>query len=871
MKKIKSIKSVEEKVEDYAKSQLSSYGCTIFSKTDSIDSEIDSAMRKAPSKSGGDGGNYPDIRLLLEKSTQRYIPVMIEAKGTNGKLVKLNAQGEIDNTTAKGEPNYSNINSFAANGAVHYAKAIIDYTESHKEVIAIGINGYMEANTLKTELAVYYVSDDNFSIPKRVGEYSDLSFLSSANFGSFIQKVDSLKLTTEELEAQSRKIEEKIEISLKSLNQSMQDDLQISVGSRVELITGMIMAGLGVKDKVAPLEITELKGQTGQKSNDGMVIINKISDFLTERELPQEKRDMLVNDLSRVFVHSGLYNPDNGESKLKKVYIRVKNDVLPIFTSAHHLDFTGKLFNVLNEWVDIPDSDKNDVVLTPRYVTTMMARLAKVDRNSYVWDYAAGSAGFLISSMNIMLEDAKKHIKSPNELSNAIAQIKTKQLLGIEKRSDIYMLAVLNMILMGDGSSNILHKNSLTEYSGNYEWGTEKDKPFPANVFLLNPPYSADGKGFIFVKKALERMSSGRAVVLIQESAGSGSGLPFTKELLRNNTLVASIRMASIFSGKASVQTAVYVFDIGKAHNKKHIVKFIDMSNDGYSRQNRKKSGLDVNLRNTDNAHERYQEVVDLVNYGRSYLNFFTEDEYVEDTITLNGNDWMFAQHKQTDTTPCEDDFQNTIKEYLSWKTASVLRGRIREGIRIEGLSAKEKSALNKYRKGKVEYIEFQIGEKDGLFDIHPTKAYKYYTNATLFKEKGNVPVASNSSVNNGIGGYSNLAATEKGDMITFSDTTTSESIFYQPHDYIGYPHVQGLYAQHGLKWEEGSLLYFVTLFRKCAEGKFDYANKFTREIASKMIVKLPVTSSGKIDFAFMCNFMKAQEKLILRDVIMVD
>jgi len=669
------IKSVEEKVEDCGKQSLKSYKLKYFSKTESVNSEIDNAMKQAPSKSGGGGGNYPDIRLLLTATTTKAYPIMIEVKGTRGKLIKLNANGEIDNTTKSGEPNYKNINEFAVNGAVHYAKAILDFTESYKEVIAIGINGYEEAGALKTEFGVYYMSADNLCIPKKVADYSDLSFLAPDNFNDFIKQVEQLKLTPEEVETQSRKIEEKIETSLKSLNQSMQDDLQISVGSRVELITGMIMAGLGVPNKVAPLEVSDFKGQTGQNTNDGKVIINKISDFLTERDLPQEKKDMIVNDLSRVFIHSGLYSPNNGESKLKVVYTRVKAEILPIFTSSHHLDFTGKLFNVLNEWVDIPDSDKNDVVLTPRYVTMMMAKLAKVDRNSFVWDYATGSAGFLISSMKLMIEDAEQNIKSPSATQEKIAEIKIKQLLGIEKRSDIYLLAVLNMILMGDGSTNILHKDSLRDYTGKYEQGTEKDKEFPANVFLLNPPYSAEGKGFIFVKKALERMTSGRAAILIQENAGAGNGLPFTKELLEKNTLLASIHMADIFRGKAGVQTAVYVFEVGKAHDTKQIVKFIDMSNDGYSRQNRKKSGLDVNLRNTDHASERYQEVVDLVNYGKIYLNYFTEDEYIEDTITLDGNDWTFNQHKKIDTVPTEADFMKVVSEYLAWEVGQVLRG----------------------------------------------------------------------------------------------------------------------------------------------------------------------------------------------------
>jgi type I restriction-modification system DNA methylase subunit len=668
------MRSIEEQIEDIAKNQLGK--SKYFTKTENINPEIDKALKEAPSKKGGKGGNYPDIRLLLETKAKKIYPILIEVKGTKGKLIKLNTQGEIDNVKAHGEPNYLNIDRYAVNGAVHYAKAIIDFTESYKEVIAIGINGcYDEAKTLKTELGVYYVSAENLGVPKEVGTYSDLSFLALANFNDFIKQVEKLKLTSAEIEAQSRKIEEQIEKSLKNLNQTMHDDLNIAVSARVQLITGMIMAGLGVSGKVSPLEIADLKGQTGKNTHDGMVILNKVEDFLTELKLPQEKKEMIGTDLSRVFKHSALYKPDNGESKLKTVYTRVKNEILPIFISPHHLDFTGKLFNVLNEWVDVPDAGRNDVVLTPRYVTMMMAKLAKVDRNSYVWDYAAGSAGFLISSMKLMIEDAEQNIHSPKELQQKTRDIKIKQLLGIEKLPDMYLLAVLNMILMEDGSTNILHKDSLKDYSGNYEQGENKDKLFPANVFLLNPPYSAEGKGFVFVRKALSRMTSGRAVILIQENAGAGNGQPFTKELLKNNTLLASIRMADIFRGKASVQTAIYVFDIGKAHNTSQIVKFIDMSNDGYLRLNRKKSGLDVNLRDADHARERYQEVVDIVNGYQRATRYFTNAEVIEDTITLDGGDWTFSQHKRIDTIPTEADFMKVISEYLAWEVGQVLRG----------------------------------------------------------------------------------------------------------------------------------------------------------------------------------------------------
>lgn len=680
-------KSIEEKIEDLFKKQLDKYNVKYFTKTESMNPDIDKALRDAPSKSGGDGSNYPDIRVLIETKELRRIPVMIEVKGKYGDLISLDKNNNITLTTIyatdtkthkAGDVNFSAIQKYAVNGAIHYAKAIIEHSNNYDEVVAIGLNGYEDASgSIITEIGAYYISRENMCVPKKIKEYTDLSFLKKKNICDLIDIIDTLSLTDEEKEKKARETEDELDKKLRTLNQIMQDTLQINVGYRVNLIAGMIMAGLCVDDKVPPLKISELKGSKGKKEHDGYVIINKIESFLDEKNLPSEKQELIIQTLSAAFIHGRLWIPVNGESKLKSIYTIIKNEIMSIFRTSYHLDFTGKLFNVLNEWVNVPDGDKNDVVLTPRYVTELMAKLAQVDMNSYVWDYATGSAGFLVSAMKIMLEDAERRITSPEELSKTKIKIKCEQLLGIEKLPDIYMLAVLNMILMGDGSSNIIHKDSLTQFEGEYEQGELKGKKFPANVFLLNPPYSASGKGFIFVEKALNRMNAGKAVILIQENAGSGNGLPYTKNILKNNTLIASIHMSDIFHGKAGVQTAIYVLDVGTPHNEKQIVKFIDFSNDGYTRQNRKKSSQDTNLKNTDHAIERYDEIVNLVLYGKTYLKYFTEDEYVEDTITLDGNDWTFTQHIKINTIPSEEEFKNVVKEYLGWKVSAVLRGDI--------------------------------------------------------------------------------------------------------------------------------------------------------------------------------------------------
>ena len=321
-------------------------------------------------------------------------------------------------------------------------------------------------------------------------------------------------------------------------------------------------------------------------------------------------------------------------------------------------------------WLGFSQDKLNDVVLTPSYVANLLVKLARVNKDSYVWDFATGSAGLLVSAMNEMLNDAKENIKSPQELIQKEISIKAEQLLGLELLPDIYMLAILNMILMGDGSSNILNIDSIKDFDGKYGFG-KTDSKFPADAFILNPPYSASGNGMNFVEKALGMMNKGYGAIIIQYSTGSGKAVDYNKRILAKHTLLASIKMPiDVFIGKASVQTQIYVFKVNEKHHKDDIVKFIDFSNDGYARSNRKKSSS--NLKDVDRAQERYQEVVDLVRFGKTKLNILTESEYYEGHIDPNnGADWN--QSAKIDTKPTIQEFKKTVSDYLSWDITTLL------------------------------------------------------------------------------------------------------------------------------------------------------------------------------------------------------
>lgn len=669
--------SKEEQVELCAKQQLLDAGVKFKFKTDNMNDEIEDALYKAESKSGGKGKNIPDIKILLQMPDHSFMPVMIEVKGTKGKLEKRTEMGALSLYTDKGVKDYASIKNFAVNGALHYAESIIKYTKSYKEVIAIGYNGYTSENgKLYTELGVYFVSQENMLIPKKIGDYSDLSFLAQDHLPQLSTAIHNLQLSEDERERQTVDFENQIVKVLKDLNQQMHDNLNIKAEHRVQLVCGMIMAGLGAEN-VAPLRVEELNGDSGTYSNDGIKMLNKIKEFLENKQLPHEKKHTINQLFEQIIREKNMYTPIDGASPIKSVYMCVVDDIMPIFQSAKHLDFTGAMFNEFYSWLPFrPGDDKNDVVLTPRYVTEFMARLCRVNMDSYVWDYTAGSGGFLVAAMKLMIQDAREQIKSPKELRLKEDHIKLFQLLGIELRPDIYMLAVLNMILMGDGSSHILNEDSL-QYNGKYNQAIadEKDKDFPANVFLLNPPYSAPGSGLVFVEKALDKMSSGYAAVLIRENAGAGQAKDYAQRILKHSTLLASIRMTDkLFIGKASVQTAIYLFEVGRPHNILQKVKFINFTEDGYKRANRKKASKSVNLHDDDHAKERYDEIVNIILNQRVTQSFLKSEDYIEDTITLNGDDWTYSKHKKIDTCPTLDDFRRSVADYLAWEVSNILK-----------------------------------------------------------------------------------------------------------------------------------------------------------------------------------------------------
>lgn len=168
------------------------------------------------------------------------------------------------------------------------------------------------------------------------------------------------------------------------------------------------------------------------------------------------------------------------------------------------------------------------------------------------------------------------------------------------------------------------------------------------------------------------KYEKGLGAIIIQDSAGSGKAIKSNTEILKHNTLLASIKMPTdLFQPMAGVQTSIYIFEVEIPHDYEKSVKFIDFRNDGFKRTKR-------GLQEVDNPLQRYEDIIKIYKAGKNAKvdsTLWNLDEiYIEDFITPSGADWNFDQHKKVDSKPTLQDFKKCVSDYLAWEVANVLK-----------------------------------------------------------------------------------------------------------------------------------------------------------------------------------------------------
>lgn len=669
---------LEDNVNDWVKSEFSRINQTKYT--------VESSMSKYLKNALQEGVKLKRLELEAQGEKEKGkawkpdfelecfdIPVIIEDKlGLNKLSAANNEKLKVD---------IKSIRNYAVNGAVHYAQCAI-MSKKYSEVIAIGIAGDSAEDVA---IQVYYVYGSNEKTYKLIPNYTTLDFLESEN--SFKEFYKLAILTDEEKHEILIDSQSKLQEYAKKLNKLMHNH-SITAPQRVLYVSGMLLSMQDIPGKKKGLIPDDLKGIDLPDERDGDIIVKQIGNYLKTKGIPDDKVKLMMasfKEINKDADRDKAVELDDIVAKLlkdnasvnKQIFTYIyENIFLSIDSMSGHLDIMGEMYSEFLKYA-LGDGKEIGIVLTPPYVTKMMAQIVEIDEDSKVMDLATGSAGFLISSMELMIEYAQnKFGKDTKKAKSKINQIKKKQLLGVELNAEMYTLASTNMILRGYGSSNIKKGSSFDEPPELY-------KNFKADKLLLNPPFSFKENGMPFMNFGLKNMKrGGKAAIIIQDSAGSGQAVSSCKEILKSNQLLASIKMPiDLFIPMAGVQTSVYVIEhTGKKHDYSKQVKFIDFRNDGYKRTKR-------GINEIDHPIQRYKDIVEIYKNGItanvSSKLWDLEKQVVMDVITDKGNDWNFDQHKKVELIPTLDDFKKTVSDYLSWEVSNILKQQDTENNRL--------------------------------------------------------------------------------------------------------------------------------------------------------------------------------------------
>ena len=837
---------LESDVNDYVKSKLISLGLKKridFNEESGMSDYMKEALKGAAKTKEKSRFGKPDFHI------EKYeIPIVIEDKLGVRHHVAENKSGIRMDEKAVCE--------YAVNGAIYYAKKMIA-SKKYREVVAIGISGDSEDDI---KISVYYVFSSSLP-PKAMPNYTTLDFVQSINsFNSFYKEAT---VTEEERHKILIKSREEILRHAKKLN-TLMNNHNIGVDQRVVYVSGMLLAMQDIFDKDgnlldSGLTPDDLKGIQTEQKRDGVIIVNHVEEYLGQKEISADKKRIMLDSfkmsISLDEARDSITENDKIVAKLlekpssvtKQIFAYLYTYVYTVIDlSGGALDIMAEMYSTFLKYA-LSDGAPLGKVLTPPYITSLMAKILDVNRNSKVMDLATGSAAFLVSAMNLMVADANTIFgKDTEKAKEAIHRIKTTQLLGIEVDAKMYTLAATNMILRGDGSSLIRKADTFKTPIQLYE-------DFKADRLLLNPPFSYADFGMPFFEFGLDHMvKGGKGAIIVQDSAGAGKAIGTNQRILKKHKMLASIKMpADLFNPNAIVQTSIYIFEAGTPHNADYdIVKFIDFRNDGYKRTERC-------INEIDHPADRYQNLYLIFKLGFNALSnakfhsglYDLGEIYCEDTITYSGKDWNFEQHKKLNTKPTSSDFVRIINSHFAWETG-VLTEQLQQGIVA--------TPLEEIKREK----EFVV---EDLFTIEKTTSY----NKDSLIDGAEYDYVTRTATNRGIcektGFIGNKGLNERG---TFSLGLLQMTFFYRERDWYAGQFMRKIKAKIPLNPYTG--LYLEAIL----SGLSGYLSSgLVRDVDQAFLsskILLPVDEKDNVDLAWMEQFVKRQKKKLLDKIISI-
>lgn len=604
-----------------------------FSAQGSNIKELDEALSTASKKGTGNVG-FPEYIGVINDFL-----IVIEDKANLNKHVNRTDKDLI-------AEDVKSITEYAVNGALFYGKHLAKNT-TYNKIIAIGISG----NEKNHRISPIFIDER--------GGYKELedieTFISFRpdNIDEYYQREILEVKTNDEL-----KTEELLKIA-RSLHEDFRNYGNLEDKTKPLIVSGILLALSEIEYK--NFDIPDLVGDTIR--TDGSKIYKAIEDNLKRANVsPEVKRDKLLNQFNIIKDNNKINekNPNLGKTPLRYFTEVLYNSIFTnIKYSSSTEDYIGRFYGEFMSYSG-GDGQSLGIILTPRHITELFCELLDIQPTDKVLDPCCGTAGFLIAAMHKMLLGTADKMEQ--------LDIRKNRLFGIELQDYMFSIATTNMILRGDGKSNLENQDFLAQNPCQLQLKG-------CTVGMMNPPYSQGSKQnpelyeINFVNHLLESLvEGGRVAVIVPQSTFTGKTKDekeLKSKILKNHTLEGVITLNKNTFYGVGTNPCIAIFTVGIPHSNTKKAKFINFENDGYI------VSKHIGLIDDGSAKDKKQHLLDVWNDEIEAPTKFCVKATVEDT-----DEWLHSFYYFNDQIPSDIEFEKTIADYLTFEVNMITHGR---------------------------------------------------------------------------------------------------------------------------------------------------------------------------------------------------
>lgn len=602
--------------------------------------EIQEALKTSSKKGTGKSG-FPEFVAI----SKDFILVIENKSELEKQVLYEDDEEQIISNDAKSIINY------AENGALHYANQILTKT-NFKKIFAFGCSGNEKHHIIRP----IYVDKSGYKLLEKVENFENFTTENIIKYYKE-QVLNETPQETLELEDILKKSSE--------LHEALRNYGQLGDSEKPLVVSALLLALSEESFSINSLTGDSLK-------TDGQKIYDALSTHMERVKVqPIVKKDKVLNQFTLIKDRT-LLNQKNERLKvevsqnnyLEKTPLKyfaeyIEKNILKSVKANTAEDVLGRFYGEFIRYSG-GDGQTLGVVLTPKHITELFSEIIDLKPSDKLFDPCCGTGGFLIAGMHKMLSEAKTSEKE---------KIRKEHIHGIEIREDMFAISTTNMILRGDGKSNLINEDFLKQ-------NAEDLRKNEYTVGFINPPYSqAKGKDTAhlseinFIKHLLDSLASGgRCVAIVPQSTMVGKtkeDKAIKKQILEKHTLEGVITLNKNTFYGVGTNPCIAIFTAHKPHSNKKYCKFVNYEDDGFI------VSKHIGLVETTRAISQKALLLDCWLHDKP-----AETKFMVRTTIEAEDEWLHSFYYFNDEIPKEEDFEKTIADYLTFEFNMIMQGR---------------------------------------------------------------------------------------------------------------------------------------------------------------------------------------------------